>query len=529
MTSPAVELELAEPHLRGLLSTLGLDVEYVRAEGNTLYYLTENNQEVPVLDYVGGYGSLILGHNNPEIVAYAKELLDAQIPVHAQFSYHPYANELAAALNRIIWREFNTGEPYSAIFANSGAEAIEAAIKHSELDRSCQLAELAADLDAHTAAARDAVRSGAAVVPDRVYDRFGVSDRSADLGFSCLVQEISRRNAERFSRPPLFLTLAGSFHGKLAGSVQLTHNPGYRAPFKALAAQARFVPFDQPGALKKIIDDERPTVLDIMVSDGTVAVIDRDYPVFGGFFVEPIQGEGGINVVSRELAQEIQETADAVGFPIIIDEIQSGVGRSGAFFASSFVGLRGDYYVLAKSLGGGLAKTSVLLVRQSRYRKDFELVHSSTFAKDSFSCHIALKVVKMLEADGGKAYRMAEERGARLMAMLHAVLADFPDVVKEIRGRGLMLGLEFQDQGESTSDLIRENAQAGLLGYVLAGYLLRAHQIRIFQTASAGHTLRFEPSIHVTDTEIDQLGTALRAVCAIIRSQDGTRLIAAGG
>src|SRR5262249_59492105 len=119
-----LEYEFAESYLRDLLSTLGLDVEYVRAEGNTLYYLDESEEAVPVLDYVGGYGSLIFGHNHPEIVEYAKELLDARIPVHAQFSYHPYANELAAALNRIIWREFDTSEPYLAIFANSGAEAV---------------------------------------------------------------------------------------------------------------------------------------------------------------------------------------------------------------------------------------------------------------------------------------------------------------------------------------------------------------------------------------------------------------------
>src|SRR5262249_31086911 len=150
------------------------------------------------------------------------------------------------------------------------------------------------------------------------------------------------------------------------------------APFKSLGAKARFVPLDQPGAIKKILDEERSTVFDIVLRDGLVDVVEHDCPVFGGFFVEPIQGEGGIHVLSRELANEIRQAADAVGFPVIIDEIQSGVGRSGAFFASSFVGLLGDYYVLAKSLGGGLAKSSVLLVREGRYRKEFELVHSST-------------------------------------------------------------------------------------------------------------------------------------------------------
>ncbi|NEE51064.1 aminotransferase class III-fold pyridoxal phosphate-dependent enzyme, partial [Streptomyces sp. SID8455] len=126
---------------------------------------------------------------------------------------------------------------------------------------------------------------------------------------------------------------------------------------------------------------------------------EREFPVFCAFVVEPIQGEGGIRVLSEEFAREIQEFSAAIGCPVVVDEIQSGMGRTGTLLASSALGLRGDYYTLAKTLGGGIAKTSVMLVRQAYYRKEFEIVHSSTFAKDSFSCHIALKVLELLEAD----------------------------------------------------------------------------------------------------------------------------------
>ncbi|ONI89533.1 aspartate aminotransferase family protein [Saccharothrix sp. ALI-22-I] len=494
MTAVHSDRELAEPHLRGWLSSIGLDVEYVRAEGNTLYRRAEDGREVPVLDFAGGYGSLMLGHNHPAIVARAQELLAARTPIHAQFSRHPYANEVANRLNRIIRRELGDDEAFSAIFANSGAEAIEAAIKHAELDRVLRAGEL-----------MDSVRANlAAVAPGRL----------AASEF----ERIARHNASVTARPPLFLTLEGSFHGKLAGSVQLTHNADYRTPFSALAAQARFVPFDQPGAVKEVVDSARAVVLDVVVEGGEVRVVERDYPVIAAFLLEPIQGEGGINVVSAELAGEIQQACAGLGVPIVVDEIQSGMGRSGAFLASSLVGLRGDYYALAKSLGGGVAKASVLLVRESRYRPDFELVHSSTFAKDAFSCHIASTVLDLLEADDGRAYRQAAELGEKLAGALRAVRADYPDVVKDVRGRGLMLGLEFHAQTEASSAAIRENA--GFLGYVIAGYLLQAHDIRTFPTASAVTTLRFEPSILLTDTEIARLHTALRAVCEILRTQD---------
>ncbi|MFJ4778930.1 aspartate aminotransferase family protein [Streptomyces sp. NPDC088762] len=511
MNSASARLELAEPYLREVLASAGLDVEYVRSEGNTLYRLDAQGEEIPVADFAGGYGSVLLGHNNPEIVAYAKSLLDAGTPIHAQFSRHPYANDVARALNVIVQRELGDDEPYFAIFANSGAEAVEAAVKHAELDRGMRIAAIRAEIAGHVDSARAAVRSGAAVLP-------GTED------FEQLAAEVERKNEEQFSRPPLFLAPEGSFHGKLVGSVQLTHNEGYRAPFSSLAAQARFVPCDQPGELKRIVDEERATLLDLHVADGAVRVVERALPVFCAFVLEPIQGEGGIRVLSREFTQEIQAVCAEIDCPIVVDEIQSGMGRSGAFLASSFTGLRGDYYTLAKSLGGGIAKTAVMLVRRARYRREFEIVHSSTFAKDSFSSLIALKTLEMLEADGGRVYRLAGERGERLASTLEAVRAEFPTVVKEVRGRGLMLGLEFRDQSDAESPVIREIARGGFFGYVVAGFLLREHRVRTFPTASAVTTLRFEPSVEVSDAEIDRLGAALREVCTILRDQDGARL-----
>ncbi|MER5713546.1 aminotransferase class III-fold pyridoxal phosphate-dependent enzyme [Streptomyces sp. NPDC002122] len=517
MNSVSDEPGISEPYLLGFLTSVGLDVEYTRAEGNTLFFRGEDGEEIPVLDAAGGYGSLIFGHNHPEIVARARRLLDEGAPVNAQFSRNSGAQQVAALLSGIVRRETGADEPYAAIFANSGAEAIEAAVKHAELDRVLQVQALVAELAEHTDAARVAVESGEAVLPDGEH---------AD--FAALAEEVARANADVAARPPVFLTLEGSFHGKLVGSVQLTHNAAYRTPFTALANRARFVPLDRPEAVGEIIAEESATVRDLVVRDGVVTVVERPFPLVAAFLLEPIQGEGGIVPLTREFAGAVRRECDAAGIPVVIDEIQSGMGRTGAFLASSLIGLRGDYYVLAKSLGGGLAKTSALLVRGGRYRNEFELVHSSTFAKDGFSTPIALKVLEMLEADDGLAYRLARERGARLAEALEGVRADFPDVVKEVRGKGLMLGLEFHDQSESSSAVVREGALSGLLGYTLSGYLLREHRVRTFPTASAGNTLRFAPSIHLSDAEIDRLADALRAVASVLRDQDEKRLTGGG-
>ncbi|MET9558355.1 aminotransferase class III-fold pyridoxal phosphate-dependent enzyme [Streptomyces sp. NPDC006645] len=519
-SGPAVS-ELAEPNLRALLATAGLDVEYVRAEGNTLYRRNEDGTETPVVDYAGGYGSLIFGHNHPAVVARARQLLDEQSPVHAQFSSHPYANELAAELNRIVHRETGTDEPYYATFANSGAEAVEAAVKHAEMDRVLRLGEILAEIEAGSEQVRAAVTAGQVTVAADVPGRLGLTGQATAED---VLAEVTRRNAEQGGRAPVFLALEGGFHGKLMGSVQLTHNEGYRTPFAALGARTRFVPQDRPEALREILEQERGTLLQPALDGGELRLVERPHPAFCAFLLEPVQGEGGIRPLSVEFARRIQEFGESADCPLVIDEIQSGMGRTGALLASSHLGLRGDYYVLAKALGGGIAKAAVMLVRAARYRPQFELVHSSTFAKDHFSCHLALKVLELLEADGGRAYRQATERGAALESMLDKVRAAFPDVVKEVRGRGLMLGLEFQDQSEAEDEVIRDASRSGLFGYVVAGHLLNAHAIRTFPTASAVSTLRFEPSILITDEEIDLLERALTDVCGILREQASHRL-----
>lgn len=517
MVTPTTAPELAEPHLRGLLASIGLDVEYVRGSGDTLYYRDTDGVEIPVLDLVGGYGSLIFGHNHPRLVERARELLEQQVPVHAQFSYHPYANELAHELNTVLRRELGVDEPYHALFGNSGAEAVEIAMKHAELDRVVRVGALRA----RVAEAWAAVQAAAPAVPADVTERLELPGTAT---LDDVVAAAARMNEESFTRAPVFLALEGGFHGKLAGSVQLTHNPGYRMPFSALAAQARFVPA-APGAVAEAADAERAEVLVPEVVDGVLRLAVERSPVVAALFVEPVQGEGGIRVLDRAVAAEIRSVADDAGFPVVVDEVQSGMGRTGRFFAAAHSGLAGDYVLLAKGIGGGVAKSSVTLIRGSRYQGDFELVHSSTFAKDAFSVHIGLEVLRMLEEDGGAAYARAAERGAALRAELEAVRAEFPDVVSDVRGEGLMLGVEFADLTASPDPVLAENAAHGLIGYVLAGHLLRRHAVRVFPTASAPHTLRAEPSIGLTDEAIAQFGSALRELCGLLRKGDGSTLL----
>ncbi|RMB78571.1 aminotransferase class III-fold pyridoxal phosphate-dependent enzyme [Rhodococcus sp. SBT000017] len=499
-----------------MLSEFGLALKYVRAEGNTLYYLADDGTHVGVFDAASGFGSLMFGHNNPVLVEHAKWLLDQQTPIHAQFSGYSYATNLAEKLNDIVRRELRTDEKYFCLFGNSGAEAVEITIKHAELDRGMRIKDLKTGIDNNVEVARRAVMNGADITA--AAERLDV-----DANLESLVSELQRRNLETELRPPLFLALEGGFHGKLVSSVQLTFNEEFRGPFKALAAQARFVPRSQPEVIDKILEEERASLLDLVVQDGELAVVERAFPVFAAFLIEPILGEAGIFPISEELARAVRLACDRTGVPLVSDEIQSGMGRSGTFLAGTHIDLRPDYIILAKALGGGIAKLGVVLVNENRYRKEFELMHTSTFGRDGFSSRIALKFLQMLEADGGKAYKMAAERGLEAKSMFLKIKDDYPDVVKDVRGEGLILGFELRDQSSSESAEIRESVRFEALPFVIGGHLLRKHKIRIFSTASNLDTLRFEPSIFLSQDEIAQVDVGFRDVCDILRAQDASR------
>lgn len=521
MSGPVVESVFADQVLNDWLSGMGLGVEYTRAAGNTLYFRDENDREVPVLDHVCGFGSLIFGHNNRELVEYAKDVLDRQVPVYVQLSRQSWANDVAARLNEIARREIPDGDRgYSAIFGNSGAEAVEICLKHAELERQARIARVVGEVADHLEEVRAAFRAGQITAVEGL-------DRLAGGELPDVLAEVERRNSGLVAKQPVYLALENAFHGKLVATIQLTQNPQWRLPFTALGSSTRFLRADQPEAMKAVAEELRESLLDVVLDGGTATVVERDFPRIGAFFVEPVQGANGMRPLTEAAAREIRAVCDGLGCPLVVDEIHSGMGRTGSFFASAHMGLRGDYYTLSKGIGGGIAKNSVVLFRQDRFRPEFEVIHTSTYAKDGFSGALAGKVLEMLEADDGKAYRVVAERGTALKAMLDAVKTDFPDVVAAVNGIGLMLALEFTDQSNAASDSIRESAGSGMIGYVIAGYILREHRIRVLPLGPAGNSVRFEPSIDLTDEDIARTDAALRDVCAILRAQDGERLFRA--
>jgi acetylornithine/succinyldiaminopimelate/putrescine aminotransferase/predicted amino acid dehydrogenase len=416
-----------KPRLQEMLASLRLDITYERADGDHLFYRDDAGREVEVLDFVGGFGSLLLGHSHPELVAEAQHLLAAGRPVYVQGSNREYAQRLAVELSR------RAGGDYSVVFGNSGAEGVEAAMKHA------------------------------------------------------MFQTGSKT----------FIALEGAFHGKTLGALQLTHNPFYREAFAVPGIRVLHVAPDDIDALEDAFEKAGSEI--------------------AGFVYEPVLGEGGVRPLLPEFAQRAAALCRKSGAALIADECQTGLGRTGHFLASETLGVEPDYIVLSKALGGGLAKISACLVRRESYRDRFDLRHTSTFADDDYSCAIALKTLELIDGDFLKTVRC---KGDAFLAQLRHLKDDYPDVIREVRGAGLMLGVEFHPFDRSEGFILRYLSSQEELVKLIAGYLLRVHRIRVLPMLSDPFTMRLQPSALLTDADAARFVRALKDVCARLRAND---------
>ncbi|MDP7034451.1 MAG: aminotransferase class III-fold pyridoxal phosphate-dependent enzyme [Planctomycetota bacterium] len=517
----------SRPLLTRLLTASRLDKSYHRAEGDYLWTRAANGQEIPILDMAGGYGVGMLGHNHPDLVNVLRQSLENQVPFHAQGSNRKAAGKLCFQLAELVG--YATGKSWIVTLANTGTEAIEAAIKHAELERESKVKKIIDGCREHHRSIQEKIRNRVCLVVPQLLSGIGEGlglPPEVEPDLEEIFHEVLRHNLKIVETEPMFLALENAFHGKTTGSIKLTFDPGVRFPFKRIGIQTRFLPTDDALALKQAVKEATLTYLDLSIdTNGIVRIVEHELVNIAGFFIEPIQGEGGIWPISSEYLQTVRQIADDADFPLIFDEIQSGCGRTGDFLASQTMGTTADYYILSKALGGGLAKISALLVDQDRYREQFGMIHTSTFAEDDSSCRISSKVLELIAGPESKVMERASTRGQQLLLGLRKIQSRYPTVLIDVRGRGLMLGIEFARLDESDSPTIRVLSSQGYLGFAIAGYLLNTFRIRVAPTLSRPQTLRIEPSAFLEDEPTHDFLTAIDRICRILAFDRGDELI----
>lgn len=425
--------------LYSVLSFMGLDEIEVEAQGITV----RDSRGREFIDCVGGYGVFSLGHRHPKVVEAVKRALDT-MPLSTKIMLNEPMALLAKRISELAFKEtypqitqisqkvreepqtkgkstaadpkldpsYPSAEPehYKSFFTNSGTEAVEAALKLAI--------------------------------------------------FSTGKREI--------------ISTENSFHGKTLGSLSATGRKLHREPFEPLLSGFKFIPYNDPSALRSAITDQT-----------------------AAFIVEPVQGEGGIIIPAPDYLNEVRKICDSAGILLVLDEIQTGLGRTGRDLGFHHNRILPDIFTLAKALGGGVMPIGACTAKASVFSclEERPLLHTSTFGGAEMACAAGLATLDVLE--GEKLSERAAEMGAYLIDGLTNLAQQHREIVAEVRGTGLMIGMEFKTEDQA------QLAIAFLINLgVLIGYTLNNPKV-----------LRFEPPLIIDATAIDEviarLGNAL--------------------
>jgi len=261
-----------------------------------------------------------------------------------------------------------------------------------------------------------------------------------------------------------FVAMNNAFHGKSTGGLAVSGRPNYRDPFEPLMPEVRHIPFGDVKALEDAVDE-------------TVSAV----------IVEPVQGEGGIHVAPDGYMQRMREVCDQHGALLIADEVQTGFGRTGKMFAVNHWNVTPDILVLAKALSGGVLPIGAF-VGTPRVWSAFKgrpTIHTSTFGGSPLACTAGLATLEVYEQED--LCRKSAESGAYFKAELEKLAAQYPDLIKEVRGLGLLLGLESVKE-EYAGSIISEMSHRN----IIAVYTLNQPKV-----------IRFEPALAIAREDID--------------------------
>lgn len=278
---------------------------------------------------------------------------------------------------------------------------------------------------------------------------------------------------------PVILTAHASFHGRTLATITATGQPKYQKNFDPLVPGFHYVPYNDIAALEEAI-----------------AQIDQSERRVAAIMLEALQGEGGVRPGEISYFQRIRQLCDEKGILLILDEVQVGMGRSGRYWGYENLGIEPDIFTSAKGLGGGIPIGALLCKAHCAVFQPGD--HASTFGGNPFACSVALAVCRTLESLN--LLENVQARGEQLRHGLQAIAATYPDLITEVRGWGLINGLQIADDSDMTSiQVVKAAMDEGLL-LVPAG----------------PKVVRFVPPLIVSEAEIAQALEAVRRAIATL-------------
>lgn len=282
-----------------------------------------------------------------------------------------------------------------------------------------------------------------------------------------------------------FVHCTGAYHGTSLGTLGVMGDPRKRQAFAPSIVDAVEIPFGDPTALKTALSGRN----------------------MAAFVVEPIQGEGGVRLAPPGYLAEAQALCQRFGTLMILDEVQTGIGRTGTLFACEGENMVPDVLVLAKALGGGMASIGVAVTTRELHRKAYGSMdrfdwHSSTFGGNSFSCVAALETLRTMTDE--QLPQNAAARGEQMIRALKDRLEGHP-FIKDIRGRGLLVGIEIGPTGRDWSSRLAPSlvslASRKVFGHWISLKLLE-RGIVCQPAALRWDVLKVEPPLTIQESEV---------------------------
>ncbi len=287
-------------------------------------------------------------------------------------------------------------------------------------------------------------------------------------------------------KKPTIVVATKGFHGKSFGSLSASGKSTFRLPFGPMLPGFKHVPYNDILALEDVMASARMTGEDV-----------------GAVLLEPIQGEGGVNVPSDAYLPAVRKLCDEFGALLIFDEVQTGMGRTGKMFACEHWDVAPDIICLAKALGGGVMPIGATVATEAVFSRLFgnPFLHTTTFGGNPLACAAALATIDVLIEE--RLPQRAESMGAYMLAGLQKASRNHPDIVIDVRGKGLLLALEFGDDQT---------------GFAIAKYLFD-RGILVAGTLINARTVRIEPPLTIEQAQADKVFAVLTEALDALASE----------
>ncbi len=289
---------------------------------------------------------------------------------------------------------------------------------------------------------------------------------------------------------PGFIACRNSFHGKSFGALSVTGREKYQKYFQPLLQGCTLIPYGDEEALEAALRSREAAA----------------------FIVEPIQGEGGIILPPENYLAEAQELCHKYGTLLIMDEVQTGLGRTGTLFACQQEGVEPDILCLAKALGGGIMPIGTYITTDEIWQKAYgswnkALLHTSTFGGNTWACAAGLAALQVIIEED-----LPGQAAAKGRYFLSELQKESSVLLKEARGRGLMIGLEFNSSGSGLMGKLTDKWSEEYLGSLVAGKLMNEYGIITAYTLNNPNVVRLEPPLTISQDQLDQCLQAIRQI-----------------